>query len=296
MQTLKLIALYYYICDEYTEKLRWVCQRFSRNEQFSGISDEELLTIYLYCTMYQEKYRIKSMHTYVKDHLQDWFPQLPSYATFNHRLNRLVACFHLLASELCQCNQIGSDVPEVLLVDSMPIITCTGNRKGKVAPKLTAKGYCSTKKLHYYGVKLHAMALKVPKTLPCPKLTLFSPADVHDLSALRPHLEQLNVPAVLDKAYCDADLAEEVNKRGGCLLTPEKQKKGEGQAIRQYETAYRQLLGTAIAKIRQPIESLFAWIQEKTNIQAASKVRSEKGLLLHLFAKMTAALLLLHGF
>jgi hypothetical protein len=55
-------------------------------------------------------------------------------------------------------------------------------------------------------------------------------------------------------------------------LHPIKKIKGEGQLI------------------RQPIESLFNWIIDKTDIQNASKVRSSKGLLVH--GKIISACLL----
>ncbi len=45
--------------------------------------------------------------------------------------------------------------------------------------------------------------------------------------------------------------------------------------------------------MRQPIESLFNWINEKTGIQQASKVRSYQGLLVHAFGWLAAAMLLL---
>jgi hypothetical protein len=45
--------------------------------------------------------------------------------------------------------------------------------------------------------------------------------------------------------------------------------------------------------VRQPIESLFNWIDEKTGIQEASKVRSVEGLMVHAFGRLAAAMLLL---
>ena len=42
-------------------------------------------------------------------------------------------------------------------------------------------------------------------------------------------------------------------------------------------------------RVTQPTESLFNWLMEKTNIQRACKVRSTKGLLIHLFNKIAAA-------
>ena len=49
-------------------------------------------------------------------------------------------------------------------------------------------------------------------------------------------------------------------------------------------------MSTAVARVRQPIEALFAWIEEKTGIEYASKVRSYQGLMVHVFGKLAAAL------
>lgn len=296
MQTLKLIAIYYYVCDKYTQNLRWHNQRFSSNSFPSGITDQELITIYLFCMIYQQRYTIKSMHNYIYHHWRDWFPDLPSYQTFNDRLIRLHPCFEALCTELCGTLKLPADALPISVGDSMPIITCTGNRKGKVAPRLTDKGYCATKKLHYFGVKLHVLALRVAGSLPLPKTAIVTPASVHDLNALRDCLEQLKIPAVLDKAYCDSELEEKMKANGSCLLTPIKWKKGMPEALKQFDKAYVDLFGTAIAKIRQPIEALFAWLQEKTNIQNASKVRSDRGLMLHMFGRFAAALFIFAGF
>ena len=48
-----------------------------------------------------------------------------------------------------------------------------------------------------------------------------------------------------------------------------------------------------VSKFRQPIESLFNWIIEKTNIQRASKVRSTSALLIHCWGKLAFAFFLL---
>ena len=54
-----------------------------------------------------------------------------------------------------------------------------------------------------------------------------------------------------------------------------------------------EILSSSVSRVRQPIESLFSWIDEKTGIQTASKVRSTQGLLVHVYGKLAAALLLL---
>ncbi|MDR2659890.1 MAG: hypothetical protein LBC27_07895, partial [Spirochaetaceae bacterium] len=44
-----------------------------------------------------------------------------------------------------------------------------------------------------------------------------------------------------------------------------------------------------VSKARQAIESLFNWLNEKTHIQSASKVRSESGLISFIFARLAVA-------
>ncbi|MDR3133452.1 MAG: transposase [Prevotellaceae bacterium] len=53
--------------------------------------------------------------------------------------------------------------------------------------------------------------------------------------------------------------------------------------------AYNDLFSAAVSRVRQPIESFFNWLIEKTTIQRASKVRSTAGLLVHLMGKITIA-------
>lgn len=295
--TIKLIHLYYHVCDKYNELLRWEVQRFSPNKLKGEITDEEIITIYLFCVAYEEKYKIKSMYNHIKKYWLTWFPQLPSYQTFTARLNRLSEAFHLLVEELLKSLPLPADSLPVLLGDSMPVITCSHKRAGKVAPQLANKGYCPTKRLHYYGVKIHALALRQPGSLPQPQYLGITPASVHDLSALRPVLEKAEASAsILDKAYCDAPLATIMSQNNNQLITPLKYKQGLATILQHFDEAEQNVFNTALSKLRQPIESLFNWINEHTLIQNASKVRSEQGLIVHVFGRLAAALLVLANF
>ena len=73
------------------------------------------------------------------------------------------------------------------------------------------------------------------------------------------------------------------------MLTPVKAVKGQTEVEKQRNKAADDLFSKAVSKMRQPIESFFNWLIEKTDIQRASKVRSTKGLLVHVFGKMAAA-------
>lgn len=85
MNKIQLIALYYHICECYDTQLRWCCQRHSHNSSEPKFTDEELLTIYIYMMLFEEKHKIKSIWRHASVYLRSWFPALPSYQTFNAR-------------------------------------------------------------------------------------------------------------------------------------------------------------------------------------------------------------------
>ena len=135
-------------------------------------------------------------------------------------------------------------------------------------------------------------------TIPFPQYVEVTPASVHDLTALREILEKIKADGcVLDKAYADSELSERMlSSNNNVLLTPLKDKKGWEAIFKQREQAFNDLFNKAVATLRQPIESLFNWLNERTQIQNASKVRSSNGLMLHLYGKLAAAIMLIAGF
>ena len=239
-----------------------------------------------------EKFTTKQIHSHIQKYWLSWFPHLPGYQQFNKRLNRLAAVFPMLLSNvLSQAALDGVDFG-TSLGDSMPIILAQKARsyQAKVAPELCNQGYCASKKLTYYGVKLHTLGFRRTGTLPLPEYLQITPASQHDLSAMRQIFPQLsNRQLFLDKAYCDKQLAEELMEQAHVrLYTPRKKKKNE-----QDIGADGRLISTAVSRVRQPIESFFNWIDQKTGIQSGAKVRSRQGLLVHVFGRLTAAMILL---
>ena len=63
-------------------------------------------------------------------------------------------------------------------------------------------------------------------------------------------------------------------------------KKQKGQRL----NADEKQRSTTLSRIRQPIESLFSWIEQQTAIECASKVSSYNGLWVHVFGKLVATL------
>ncbi len=54
-------------------------------------------------------------------------------------------------------------------------------------------------------------------------------------------------------------------------------KKPTGKELSQTEKYYNRM----VSKIRQPIESFFKWLIDKTDVQRAGRVRSTESLLVH---------------
>lgn len=291
MLQLKLIQLYFYVCQEYEKCLKWHCQRFTKNSVDPNFSDCEVLTTYLFAVGYQQRFQIKQVHCYIQEHWLDWFPHLPSYQTYNDRLNRLVATFPVLVYEmLCEIASKTDFSKEFTLTDSMPIITCSNRRKAKVALELCNKGYNSVKQRHFYGVKLHAIGLMNPGSLPFPEYLLVGPASEHDVSAQRGILERLQNRSIFgDKAFQDKKLEKALKINSCQLFTPVAYQEDLTRSLRKFTQAADDLYSAAVSSIRQPIESFFNWLIEKTDIQRGSKVRSLNGLLVHIFGKIAAA-------
>lgn len=168
------------------------------------------------------------------------------------------------------------------LVDSISIITCTGkNKVGKVATEITSQGYCSTKNMCYFGLKFHAVAFRGKRIIPFPEISILSATDENDSTVFkRECVGNLNNREIYaDKIYSDIPFYKETQECKKLeLFTPVRAIKGESPEIPQREKTTRDLFLTAVSKVRQPIESLFNWLNEKTNIQRVMKVRAISGL------------------
>ena len=288
---LQLIRLYDYLDHHYNSELWVYCQRFSNNNK-PKFSDVEVITVYLYGLM-KKKRELIDIYEYTSDHLSDWFPQLPSYKNYIRRLNSLCSVFEGLLQKSIEDIPEANMLKEMKLIDSMPIIMASAKRShtAKVAKGIANKGYCASKGIYYYGVKLHVLAVKRIQTLPVAEYIGLTPASDNDLKSLEIILPQLyNAELFADKAYINELLHKMTQQLQNFQIhTPVKKKKGQTRPLDYFE----KLLSTSVSSIRQPIESFFNWIQQKTGIQNASKVRSYNGLMTHVFGRLAAAMLIL---
>lgn len=291
---LKLTSIYLYICNLHELELRFTCERFSNNSK-PEFTDQELITVYLFVMHSEQRFKVKQIHQFAKDYLSSWFPKLPSYVAFNTRLNRLSEAFKFLSMNLLEANLPADCSTTINVLDSMPIITCSGKRSAKVAKELTDKTYCATKGIWYYGLKLHVLGFQRPNKLPYPESIAITQASENDLNVFKQYWADLpNRHFYGDKIYHDGEFFFNMKKKTSSkMLTPVKAVKGQSEQIKFIEKAADDLFSKAVSSIRQPIESLFNWLIEKTDIQRASKVRSTKGLMVHVFGRIAAAYIFL---
>jgi len=264
--------------------------RNSRNN-ILNFTDEEVITIYIFGILSGHR-TIKNIHKFTNCHLKNWFPNLPKYNAFLHRLNILMPELVSVSDHFIQTFNCQNDNKQnPILIDSMPIILAKGSRapNARVAKQTAKLGYCASKKFYYHGVKFHMFAEYKDNSLPKPRLLEITQANIHDLTAVKHVFEDFSGNKIIgDKAYCDSESKQNLAGKNVQLHTPIKLSKNK-KVLTSDELSYCKVLNS----FRQSIEIFFSWIIEKTGIQTASKVRSERGLGVHIFGRFAAALILL---
>ena len=284
----QLIELFLLICDFYDKQQVLKHQRLSNFKP--RFTDQELLTMYVFGHL-QGHASQRRIYGYFAAHWRAWFPAMPTYQAFNRRLQLLTPAFESLIEEsLLAAGKRGSLALADQLIDSLPVMLAVGTRanRARVARQLADVGFCATKQIHYCGLKSHVLAARRPSKLPLPERLFLSPASQHDLAALREFNPQFADCGLFgDKAYADTDTKAALQARRVYLVTPYKRKRNEE------ETAVPTLFNRLVSSIRQPIESLFGWLIQRTDLQKASRVRSTQGLMVHCYGKLAVASLLL---
>ncbi len=284
----QLIQLYLFVCQIYDTRSDTCFQRTSNNSK-PKFTDQELVCIWFFGHL-NDKFTKHQIYNLIVEYWAAWFPALPSYQTFCYRLNLLEPTFQSVGAELFTYLHATQN-PEIdHLIDSMPVMLAQNGHaySAKVARQLANTGYCAAKKTYFHGVRLHYLAERRFAQLPNPTQIWLCEASHHDSTAAREqHLKLPNTTLIADLAYPESEFQLSVNQQNTHLYTG--YKKPKGKDLTKFEKYHNRL----ISKFRQPIESLFNWINEKTQIQTASKVRSADALMIHCWGKLAVAFYLL---
>lgn len=286
----QLIQIYILVCQIYDNRSSVQYQRLSNFKPL--LSDEEIITIYLFGQL-NEKFKHRQTYNFIQDYWRSWFPDLPSYQAFNRRLNLLADNFQILFAHLLSSIQSKSKpLSQDYLIDSMPIMLAIGTRskQAKVAPEIAKTGFSAVKQTNFHGVRLHLVATKQTNSLPLPNQVWIKEGNVHDLVALKEVSHELpsGINLFGDKAYADECFRQELKEQQIQLFTPIKKPKKAALSAEQKK------YNKTVSSFRQPIESFFKWLIDKTDINRASHVRSTEGLIIHCLGKLTFALFLLN--
>jgi hypothetical protein len=283
----KLIELYCSVCDHYDNTLVVYAQRQSNNF-YPKFTDAECIATFIW-GVYNKKFEVKACYEFIRDYYGDWFPDLPSYQAYNKRVCHLAEAFQELAGVLL-CSLDFDTSHGDYTMDSIPIVVAGSKRssRAKTANDQCNKGYCASKEMYYYGIKLFILAQCNHKAKPTPSAIVTTKASEHDLNIAKEMLENAaNIRVFCDMAFIDDNWQSQMLTENNVeILTPIKRKKGQKQL-----PFWDRLYSSAISSVKQAIESLNNLLIEKTNIQRASKVRSSAGLSSFIFARVACALM-----
>jgi hypothetical protein len=124
--------------------------------------------------------------------------------------------------------------------------------------------------------------------MPLPMQVWLREGSCHDLQSVRDQAISLPGSALIgDRAFPDPTFRQMLAEQCTTLLAVRKKPKGE--ELSAAEKYYNRM----VSRLRQPIESLFKWLIDKTDIQRAGRVRSTEGLMVHCWGKLTFAAYLL---
>ena len=284
----QLIQLYLLVCQVYDTCSETCFQRLSNNSK-PQFTDQQLVTIYLFGHL-QGVFEKKAIHKLIDNYWRHFFPRLPAYQTFVARLNQLEPTFQALGGYLQQLLAEHRQ-PEIdHVIDSVPVMLARGGHAytARVARDVADVGYGASKRTYFHGVRLHTLAQRRSGRLPLPVQIWLREGSVHDLESLRQQDMELPHSSLIgDQAYLDPTLQARLKQQQTSLYAPKK--KPKGKELSTAEKYYNRL----VSRLRQPIESFFNWLIDKTDIQKAGTVRSTEGLLVHCFGKLTVAFYLL---
>jgi hypothetical protein len=283
-----LIEIYLFVCRVYDTSPETCYQRLSNNRE-PGFTDQEITTIWFFAHL-EGCFEKKRMYRLILKYWREWFPRLPSYQTFVLRLNRLEPTFQTVGA-LLSALLATRRTPELdHLVDSLPVMLARHgySYSARVGREVADVGYCAAKKTRFHGVRLHTVAQRRAGRLPLPAQVWLCAASHHDSKAFIGQQPEIATTSLFgDLAYPTPEIISHLKEQQTRLIAPKK--KPKGAELTTGERYYNRL----VRRIRQPIGSLFNWVEEKTGIQRASKVRSTDALMVHCWGKLAVAFFLL---
>lgn len=139
---------------------------------------------------------------------------------------------------------------ELVIIDSLPSPMCKPirNHRAKILHEVANIGYNSTKKMHYYGVKLSFFVTDSGYPLDY----VVSAASIHDVRLVATLAQATPVKKIIgDKGYLSLPLKEELKKIGITLTTP----------LRKNMAGAEKIDDSLLRKRRKRVETVFSSLE-----------------------------------
>ena len=268
------LVVFVLIDDTYNEFVpKTVAMR--RNILDAKLSDSEIITISI-CGELIGIDSEKSRHSFVKRNYKHLFPKIGCRTRFNRTRRNLLQVTELIREKFMDIFFVQNET--CYIIDSFPLPVCQFGRAlfcDSFKEYGADYGYCPSKKMHYFGYKVHALI-----TLDG-YITSFTvtPASVDDREGLRDLIAGHSGHTILaDKGYIGDVLYDEM-KSNGIILLALKRKNSKSQWPKD--------LRRTVFHHRRMVETSFSQLSEQLNAERV-RAKSFQGLLTRLVCKVLA--------
>ena len=270
-----LCTALYWLVDECYQPLAQ--QHDHRPGPRAACSDSELITLSLLAELLGLDEEVAFL-AYMKRHWSALFPVLPERSRYNRRRRALQRVTGRIRRAVLRLLDHLQPLDDLCLIDSLPLpVVGFAHARGHHRwHGLASYGYNASKKLTFYGFKLHLLATQGGLILDF----ALAPAHLTDGALTETLLRDKAALTVLgDKAYLNAPLQDALRaEQELVLLTPHR----VNQRVHQDPA-----LARLIAHFRQAIETLNSQLSEQFHIER-NKAKSLDGLCARVQAKLTA--------
>ena len=208
------IITIFVLCDEYLQ----ACKH--QEDAQCKVSDAEVMTTAITSALFFQGNFEKTI-SLLK--MSGMIPVRLSRSQFNRRVHRMKPHFVMLFEILGQAFKAHHDAA-TYVIDTFPIPVCDNIRirRAKRYEGEVYRGYTSSKRRYFYGLKLHLMVT----TKGQPVEVFFTPASVGDVEGLQVFAFDLPQGSRIyaDKAYNDYDIEDLLDEACGISLMPLRKK------------------------------------------------------------------------
>lgn len=239
----KRIILVYCICDDYLKSID------HREDVQVRLSDAEVMTVALVAALefggnFAKTLRFLTSHNYLSYEI--------SRSRYSRRLHRIRDHLLILFAHLAEVWKAIAE-EDIFLIDTFPIPVCDNIRirRCQIYQDEAFRGYQSSKKRYFYGLKVHLMVTRTG----APIEFFLTPGSVGDVTGL--DFFDFDLPQeswiIGDKAYNNYEL-EDVLATAGLELLPVRKKNSKRAvepSVRYLQSLYRKAVETAGSMIER---------------------------------------------